>query len=71
MGKIIKTIDISRRPQDVFSYATDFTHFPEWQEGVLSARPEGDAPPPASAREPSSPGGQAPARWRGPRRSPS
>jgi hypothetical protein len=44
MPAIVESIDISRRPQDVFAYATDFAHFPEWQEGVLSARPEGDAP---------------------------
>jgi hypothetical protein len=44
MPAIVESIDISRRPQDVFTYATDFAHFPEWQGGVLSARPQGDAP---------------------------
>jgi hypothetical protein len=44
MPAIVESIDISRRPQDVFSYATDFAHFPEWQGGVVSARPEGAAP---------------------------
>jgi uncharacterized protein YndB with AHSA1/START domain len=44
MSAIVKSIEISRRPEDVFSYATDFAHFPEWQGGVHSARPEGDAP---------------------------
>jgi uncharacterized protein YndB with AHSA1/START domain len=42
MAAIVKSIEISRRPEDVFSYATDFSHFPEWQEGVVSARREGD-----------------------------
>jgi uncharacterized protein YndB with AHSA1/START domain len=44
MPAIVESIDISRPPQDVFSYATDFEHFPDWQGGVVSARPEGDAP---------------------------
>jgi uncharacterized protein YndB with AHSA1/START domain len=44
MPAIVESIDISRRPEDVFAYATDFAHFPEWQGGVLSVRPEGDAP---------------------------
>jgi hypothetical protein len=38
------SIDISRRPGDVFAYAADFSHFPEWQGGVVSARREGDGP---------------------------
>jgi hypothetical protein len=44
MPAIVESIDISRRPEDVFAYAIDFAHFPEWQGGVLSARPEGGAP---------------------------
>jgi uncharacterized protein YndB with AHSA1/START domain len=50
MRAIVESIEISRRPEDVFSYATDFAHFPEWQGGVLSARPEGDAPPGLGSR---------------------
>lgn len=46
----IESIEISRRPEDVFAYATDFAHFAEWQGGVLSARPEGDAPLAAGSR---------------------
>jgi uncharacterized protein YndB with AHSA1/START domain len=44
MHAIVESIDISRPPEDVFSYATDFAHFPEWQGGALAARREGDAP---------------------------
>jgi len=44
MAAIVESIEIFRRPEDVFSYATDASHFPEWQESVVSARPEGDAP---------------------------
>ncbi len=44
MATIVESIEISRRPEDVFLYATEFSHFPEWQGGVVSARREGDAP---------------------------
>ena len=44
MAEIAESIDISRRPGDVFAYAADFSHFPEWQRGVVSVRREGDAP---------------------------
>jgi carbon monoxide dehydrogenase subunit G len=42
MAAIVESIEISRRPEDVFSYAIDFAHFPEWQGGVVAARREGD-----------------------------
>ncbi|RSS58863.1 SRPBCC family protein [Streptomyces sp. WAC01280] len=44
MAAITETIDISRRPADVFSYVTDPTHLPEWQESAVSVRRLGDAP---------------------------
>jgi uncharacterized protein YndB with AHSA1/START domain len=44
MAAIVESIEISRRPGDVFAYATDFAHFPQWQGRVVSARQEGDAP---------------------------
>lgn len=44
MATIVESIEVSRRPEDVFSYATDFSNFPEWQGGVMSVRQEGDAP---------------------------
>ena len=44
MTTIVDSIEIARPPEDVFAYATDFARFPEWQEGVVAARPEGDAP---------------------------
>jgi uncharacterized protein YndB with AHSA1/START domain len=51
MTAIVESIEIARRPEDVFSYATDFSHFPEWQGGVVSARPEeGDRPLGAGSR---------------------
>jgi hypothetical protein len=44
MAAIVESIDISRRPGDVFADAADFWHFPEWQGGVVSVRREGDGP---------------------------
>jgi hypothetical protein len=32
MDAIVNSIEISRRPEDVFSYATDFSHFPEYRD---------------------------------------
>jgi uncharacterized protein YndB with AHSA1/START domain len=50
MAAIVETIDIARRPEDVFAFATDFSHFPKWQVGVLSVRPEGPAPAAVGSR---------------------
>jgi uncharacterized protein YndB with AHSA1/START domain len=44
MAAIVESIEISCPPGDVFSYATGFAHFPQWQGRVVSARPEDDAP---------------------------
>lgn len=43
--KAVERIEIDGRPEDVFAYATDFARFPEWQVGVVSARPHDGAPP--------------------------
>jgi carbon monoxide dehydrogenase subunit G len=47
---IIESIEISRRPEEVFAYAIDFSHFPEWQGGVVSARQQGSAAPAVGSR---------------------
>lgn len=44
MTPIVESIEISRRPEDVFSYVTDPSRLPEWQESVVRVRREGDAP---------------------------
>jgi uncharacterized protein YndB with AHSA1/START domain len=44
MAKIVASIEISRRPEEVFSYAADMSHHAEWMDSVVSARPEGDGP---------------------------
>jgi uncharacterized protein YndB with AHSA1/START domain len=38
------TVEIDRRPEDVFAYVTDPAHFSEWQDAVVSARLEGSGP---------------------------
>jgi uncharacterized protein YndB with AHSA1/START domain len=43
MAAIVMSVDISRRPEEVFSYVTDPSHLSEWQESVVSIRPVGDA----------------------------
>jgi hypothetical protein len=52
MTAFAASIDISRRPEDVFAYTTDFSHFPHWQASVLSARRK-VMPPSPSAPKPS------------------
>ena len=44
MAPIVESIEIARRPEDVFAYVTDPDHLAEWQESVVSARCEGDRP---------------------------
>jgi uncharacterized protein YndB with AHSA1/START domain len=44
MAPIVESIDIARRPEDVFSYVTDPSRLPEWQESVVSVRREREAP---------------------------
>ncbi|MHC0432472.1 SRPBCC family protein [Streptomyces sp. O3] len=44
MSAIKETVDIARRPEEVFSYMTDPSHLPEWQESAVSAHTVGDGP---------------------------
>src|SRR5258705_3467228 len=44
MAKVVESIEISRRPEDVFSYVADPSHQPEWIDSVVSAHPEDDSP---------------------------
>ncbi|MEU7072079.1 SRPBCC family protein [Streptomyces narbonensis] len=44
MAAITETIDISRSPEEVFSYVTDPNHLPAWQESAVSVRRLGDEP---------------------------
>ncbi|WP_151479301.1 SRPBCC family protein [Streptomyces albicerus] len=44
MSAIKESVDISRRPEDVYSYVIDPSHLTEWQESAVSVVPLGDAP---------------------------
>jgi len=44
MSAIKESVDISRRPEDIYSFVTDPSHLMEWQEGVVSVRPLGELP---------------------------
>lgn len=44
MSAIKESIDIDRRPEDVYAYAIDPSHLPDWQESAISAHQVGDAP---------------------------
>lgn len=50
MAPIVESVEIARRPEDVFAYVTDVSHLPEWQESVVSARREGDGPMAAGSK---------------------
>jgi 2-polyprenyl-6-methoxyphenol hydroxylase-like FAD-dependent oxidoreductase/carbon monoxide dehydrogenase subunit G len=44
VDSIAASIEVSRRPEEVFSYATDLSRFPEWQGNVVSAQWDDSAP---------------------------
>jgi uncharacterized protein YndB with AHSA1/START domain len=41
MAAIVSKVEIAGRADEVFSYVTDPSRFPEWQQGVVSGRMEG------------------------------
>jgi uncharacterized protein YndB with AHSA1/START domain len=45
MAPMVSSIEIDRRPEDVFAYVTDPSRLSEWQESLVSARAEGAGPP--------------------------
>jgi uncharacterized protein YndB with AHSA1/START domain len=50
MAPLVSTIEIARRPEEVFAYVTDPTRFPEWQDDVVSVRMADDRPPVVGTR---------------------
>jgi uncharacterized protein YndB with AHSA1/START domain len=44
MAPIVSSVEIARRPEEVFSYMTDTARLPEWQESLVSARAVGGDP---------------------------
>lgn len=50
MAPIVESIEIARRPEDVFSYLVDPSHMPEWQEGVVRVRRLDEGPAAVGSR---------------------
>jgi uncharacterized protein YndB with AHSA1/START domain len=44
MAATLESVEISRRPEDVFRYVTDPSHLSEWQVSVVSVLRDGDTP---------------------------
>ncbi|MFJ9809510.1 SRPBCC family protein [Streptomyces sp. NPDC101158] len=44
MSRIKASVDIDRRPEDVYAYVTDPTHLPEWQESAVKVSRIGGTP---------------------------
>ncbi len=44
MAPIVHSVEINRRPDEVFAYVTDPSRFTEWQAAVTSASAEGSGP---------------------------
>jgi uncharacterized membrane protein len=44
MAAIVESIEIARRPEDVFAYLDDLARHGEWQEDIVSVRVETDGP---------------------------
>ena len=50
MAPISTSVEIARRPEDVFAYITDVPRHPEWQDGLVSATLETGEPVRAGSR---------------------
>jgi len=50
MAAIVESVEIRRRPEEVFPYVTDPSHLTEWQESLVSAGLEGAGPPDVGSR---------------------
>jgi uncharacterized protein YndB with AHSA1/START domain len=44
MAAIVESVEIDRRPEDVFAYMLDPSNLPKWQESAVAARRLDDAP---------------------------
>ncbi len=44
MAPITESIEINRRPEEVFAYLDDVKRHGEWQEQIVDVQPEGDQP---------------------------
>jgi uncharacterized membrane protein len=50
MAPIVESIEINRRPEDVFAYIDDLGRHGEWQEQIVSVHVETDGPTRVGAR---------------------
>jgi uncharacterized protein YndB with AHSA1/START domain len=50
MPPIVSSFEIARPPDEVYSYVTDPSRFPEWQHDVMRVRIEGGRPPGVGTR---------------------
>ena len=50
MAPIVSSAEIARRPEDVFSYVSDPSRLPDWQESIVSAHLEGGGPAAEASR---------------------
>jgi uncharacterized protein YndB with AHSA1/START domain len=50
MSALVSAIEIDRRPEEVFPYATDPAHFADWQPDVVEARAVDAGPPEVGSR---------------------
>jgi uncharacterized membrane protein len=44
MAPITETVEIARRPEDVFAYLDDLTRHGEWQDSIVSIEPQTEGP---------------------------
>jgi hypothetical protein len=44
MAATVESVEIARRPEEIFDYLLDPLNFPEWDDSVVSARREDPAP---------------------------
>jgi uncharacterized membrane protein len=44
MAPITESIEINRRPEDVFAYLDDVERHGEWQQQIVNVEPQGDQP---------------------------
>jgi carbon monoxide dehydrogenase subunit G len=44
MAATVETVEIACRPEETFAYATDFSHFPDWQVATVSVRRDDESP---------------------------
>ena len=44
MAPIVESVEIARRPEDVFAYIDDLSRHGEWQEAIVSVKVETEGP---------------------------